>query len=127
MNSPSNFICLNPQQDGFQASIELGNGQTLLDSASGIFTHVNRAGELQVTLTEVRSVAITNVFDVVQHDIARSDSGVTHLVRFCGGGTVKVAFDFLGNLTEFVGSSIAVSSVGSTLRVGSLSPLIART
>ena len=89
--------------------------------------HVNCAGELQVTLTEVRSLEITNLFDVVQHDIVRSDSGVTHQVRFHGGGTVKVSFDLLGNLTEFVWSAVAVSSAGSTLRVGSLSPLIART
>jgi hypothetical protein len=121
MSSPSNFICLNPERDGLQPSIELGHGQTLLDPSSGIFTHVNRAGDLQVTLTEVSSVEIADVFDVEHHEIVRRDSGLTHQVHFYGGGTVKVAFDWLGNLTEFVGSSIAVSNVGSTLRVGCLS------
>jgi hypothetical protein len=120
MQSNSKFSCLNIAYDAHQPSLSIESGQTLLDPVSGTFVHVNLAGDLQLTLVEVRSVELMNLFDLEQLQVVRNESGVKHEFRFVDGGTASVSFDLLGNLTELFALAVSLESVGGTLRIGKL-------
>ena len=93
----------------------LGYSETVLHAPSGTFVHNDLAGHLSITLRTIRAVSVANLADVADYRITRDEEGVTHWVRFHGGGGFHVQFDSDGELIFFEGDRVTVAADDSVL------------
>lgn len=85
----------------------------------GIEMHVD-GGSLDITFEYVKAVTVADLAWVEEHTITRVFDTVSHFVRFVGGGQLRFAFSFDGDLLELSsdGASLTVSPDGQTLVFG---------
>jgi hypothetical protein len=65
----------------------------------------------------VDAVTVSDLQWVEQHTITRVFNSVSHFIRFVGGGELRFAFSFEGDLLELSGVGVEMSSMhdGETL------------
>jgi hypothetical protein len=57
-------------------------------------------------IESIRGIGIENITDVESHSINRVFNSVSHLIRFYGGGEVRIAYDLKGELLEFEAKNV---------------------
>ncbi len=66
-------------------------------------------GDIDIELEYVNAVTVADLRWVEQHAITRVFDSVSHFIRFVGGGELRFAFSFDGNLLELSGEQVAMS------------------
>ncbi len=66
-------------------------------------------GDVELTLESVNAVTVADLRWVEQHTITRVFDSVSHFIRFVGGGELRFAFSFEGDLLELSGEHVAMS------------------
>jgi hypothetical protein len=84
-------------------------GEIVQVGNSGATIALNQDGSFAYTITEINSVGIRDIADVVEHRINTIVGSRLHMVRFVNGGTLTYAYNEAGELIELSSSSLAAN------------------
>lgn len=90
-------------------SMEFPVGSSASGSVSGQPFRLNGC-DAEITLEGVDAVTVSDLQWVEQHTITRVFNSVSHFIRFVGGGELRFAFSFEGDLLELSGVGVKMSS-----------------
>lgn len=76
-----------------------------------------KGANLELTLESVNAVTVADLTWVEQHTITRVFDSVSHFIRFIGGGELRFAFSFAGDLLELSAERVGmkITPDGETL------------
>ena len=82
------------------------DGSMKITTPDGRSFTIDKDGNSQMNLPNIKSVGFENIFDLKSHAIMREGELTVHKAEFHDGGHVKIAFTSDGKLVEFSGRKI---------------------
>ena len=81
-------------------------GASVVHAPSGALFTRNAQGDVLANLPQIKSVGITDLTQVLGHQIVCTVGLVSHHVRFAGGGELRYAYNTRGELIELYGFKV---------------------
>ena len=82
------------------------DGSVKVTTPYGTTLVMDKDGNVQGSISTIKSVGIENIFDVKSHTIMRESDLTLHQVEFHDGGRVRLAYTTQGKITEFTCTKI---------------------
>jgi len=82
-------------------------GEIVQVGDSGATLVLNQDGSFDYTITEINTVGIRDIADVVEHRINTIVGSRLHMVRFVNGGVLTYAYNDASELIELASSNLA--------------------
>lgn len=83
-------------------------GVAKLKTASGTTIAVDKDGNAEVNLANIKAVSIANLIDLQEYRITHVAGLISHFARFVDDGTLEFAYNTNGKLVSFSGSHVTV-------------------